>query len=370
VTESLQGFAAEQPAWASMGGDLTGFSQYYINHLAESYHWAFGVACISLVISMAIFWGFRKFYKHADLSEKQKARDEGLKNQMVILTRQQVRSRLVALLLVFLVAIFFWMAFHQNGAAMTAFARDYTVDFVDRLTNIWFDLFGLLPVFLSIVGLVFFIRRKSTGTQKLIGLGAFIGFAILAYLRIKGYSEVNEFTPQKFQHFNPFFIVALTPIIVGIFNWLRLKQKEPSAPKKIGIGMIITAFAFTIMIAGSLSLVGYSPGDLGEIRASDDVVVGPYWLISTYFTLTIAELFLSPMALSFISKVSPAQYKGMMQGGWLAATAIGNYGVALVGLLWDKVQLWVFWSILVVACLLAASFIFSILRMLERATNS
>ena len=133
--------------------------------------------------------------------------------------------------------------------------------------------------------------------------------------------------------------------------------------------MIITSIAFTIMIIGSLKLIGYSPGEIGEIRAPDDIVVGTSWLISVYFTLTIAELFLSPMALSFISKVSPPQYKGMMQGAWLAATAIGNYGVAVVGILWDKVQLWIFWGILVGACLLAAAFIFSILKRLEKATS-
>ncbi len=370
VEASLRGFASEQGAFADLGGDLVGFSTYYINHLAESYHWAFGVACLSLVASMLIFWGFRKYYKHADLSEKQKAQDETLSSKMVVLTSTQVRERMIALFLVFFVAMFFWMSFHQNGAAMTAFARDYTVDSVGRFTNIWFDLFGLLPIFLSLLGLIFMIRKKSTGRQKLIGLIVFVGFAIIAYLRISGYSDSNDFTPQKFQHFNPFFIVALTPLVVGLFTWLASRDSEPSAPKKIGIGMIITSVGFTVMIIGSLSLMGYSPGDIGEIRAPSDRLVGPYWLITTYFTLTIAELFLSPMALSFISKVAPPQYKGMMQGGWLAATAIGNYGVALVGIFWNKVQLWVFWSILVVACFLAASFIFSILKRLEKATES
>ena len=370
VEASLRGFASDQGAFADMGGDLVSFSKYYINHLAESYHWAFGVACLSLVASMLIFWGFRKYYKHADLTEKQKANDETLRGNMVVLTRTQVRERMIALFLVFFVAMFFWMSFHQNGAAMTAFARDYTVDSVGRFTNIWFDLFGLLPIFLSLIGLIFVIRKKSTRTHKLIGALAFVGFAIIAYLRISGYSDLNDFTPQKFQHFNPFFIVALTTLVVGYFTWLASRDREPSAPKKIGIGMIITSVGFTVMIIGSLSLMGYSPGDIGEIRAPSDRLVGPYWLITTYFTLTIAELFLSPMALSFISKVSPPQYKGMMQGAWLAATAIGNYGVALVGIFWNKVQLWVFWSILVVACFLAASFIFSILKKLEKATES
>ncbi len=369
IEESLRGFASEQGAFADMGGNLVDFSTYYINHLAESYHWAFGVACLSLVASMLVFWIFRKHYKHADLTEKQKAKDETLRNNMVQLTPAQVRERMIALFLVFFVAMFFWMSFHQNGAAMTAFARDYTVDSVGRFTNIWFDLFGLLPIFLALIGLIMVIRKKSTRTQKLIGAVIFVGFAIIAYLRISGYSDENDFTPQKFQHFNPFFIVALTPLIVGFFTWLASRDKEPSAPKKIGIGMIITTVGFTLMVIGSLSLMGYSPGDIGEIRAPADRLVGPYWLISTYFTLTIAELFLSPMALSFISKVAPPKYKGMMQGAWLAATAIGNYGVAVVGILWNRVQLYLFWGILVIACLLAAAFIFSILKRLEKATS-
>ncbi len=369
VAETLQGFAAQQPAFAGMGGDLVNFSEYYINHLAESYHWAFGFACLSIIASMLIFWGFRKHYRHADLTEKQKAKDETLREQMVVLTPIQVRQRIVALLLVFFVAMFFWMSFHQNGAAMTVFARDYTVDSVNRLTNTWFDLFGLLAIFFSALGLIFMLRKKSSRMQRLIGFLCFAGFAVLAYLRIRGYSEENDFTPQMFQHFNPFFIVALTPLVVGLFNWQRSKGKEPSAPKKIGIGMIITSVGFTVMLIGSLSLRGYSPGDLGEIRAPENTVVSTYWLIGTYFILTIAELFLSPMALSFISKVSPPQYKGMMQGAWLAAVSIASYGVALVGLLWNKIQLWFFWGILVGACLLAAMLIFSILKRLEKATE-
>jgi len=133
--------------------------------------------------------------------------------------------------------------------------------------------------------------------------------------------------------------------------------------------MVITAVGFTVLVVGSLSLIGMAPGNIGETRVDNAFAVGPYWLISTYFILTIAELFLSPIGLSFVSKVAPPQYKGLMQGGWLAATAIGNYGVALVGFLWNKIQLWQFWGILVVLCLIAATFIFSILKRLENATK-
>ncbi len=349
--------------------DLTAFATNYINALSESYHYAFGVACLSLILSMIIFWGFRKYYKAADKTERQKAKDKDLQNQVVELTPEQTKQRLVALGLVFFVVIFFWMAFHQNGAAMTIFARDYVVGTVDRFTNLFFDLFGLLCIFFAILGLVFLIRKKSTVRTRIISGIAFVVFAILTVIRFNSYADVNPFTPQKFQHFNPFFIVALTPLIVGYFGYLNKKGKEPSAPKKIGIGMIITAIAYTIMIIASLQLRGYDPGIIGEVRAPEQVLISPYWLISTYFMLTIAELFLSPMGISFVSRVAPPKYKGLMQGGWLAATAIGNYAVGILGLFWDKLPLWAFWSILVICCALSATFIFSILKRLEAATN-
>ena len=350
---------------------LTEFSQHYIDTLSQAYHYGFGVACVSLIISMLVFWGFRSYYKHADMTEKQKASSEEHKDQMVTLTPKQVKDRLTALGLVFAVVIFFWMAFHQNGFAMTMFARDYTQNIVDKDVYFWFDLWGLLPIALSIGGLVFLIRKKSNTTTRIISATVFVLFAYLAYNRFQGYSNGNEFTPEMFQHLNPFFIVALTPLVVGFFGWLNKRKKEPSAPKKIGIGMLITGLAFSILIIGSIQLIGYSPNEIGETRIpNESLALSPYWLIGTYFTMTIAELFLSPMGISFVSKVSPPKYKGLMQGGWLAATALGNYLVGVMGFFWKNVPLWAFWGILVLFCILAATFIFSILKRLERATQS
>jgi proton-dependent oligopeptide transporter, POT family len=366
VVQRLTELAAAQPAKFN---NLHDFATTYIDALSKSYHYAFGVACISLIMSMIVFWTLRKYYKQADMTEKQKAANETLKNQVVTMAPEQVRERLIALGLVFFVVIFFWMAFHQNGAAMTIFARDYNLDHVGKFTNLWFDLFGLLPIFISIVGLYFVFRKNSTNKIRFIGGLAFIVFAILAYLRLRTYGESNDFTPQKFQHFNPFFIVALTPVVVGLFSWLSRQGKEPSSPKKIGIGMLITACGFMILVIGSMSLIGFSPKELAETKAPENVLLSPYWLISTYFTLTIAELFLSPIGISFVSKVAPPHLKGSAQGGWFAATAIGNYAVGLIGLLWAKVPLWAFWLILVVFCILSATFIFSVIKQLEGVTG-
>jgi len=346
---------------------LRTFSENYINALSKSYHYGFGVAFISLIVSMIIFWTFKKHYKNADLTEKQKEKSAELKSQVVHLTSNQIKERLIALGLVFFVVIFFWMSFHQNGVCMTYFARDYTQPTVDKFTNLWFDLFGLLPIFISIVGFIYFVKKKSSSVVRIIGGLVFIGFGVLAYLRFSGYPEINPFTPQKFQHFNPFFIVALTPIIVGLFSYLNKKGKEPSAPRKIGIGMLITAVGFMILVIGSIGLA--SPKELGQTVAPDSMLVSPYWLISTYFTLTIAELFLSPMGISFVTKVAPPKYKGLMMGGWFAATGIGNYLLSIIGFLWGKLSLSGLWLTLVICTLLSATFIFSVMKRLERATK-
>ena len=347
---------------------LRSFSESYINALGKSYHFGFGVACISLVISMIVFWAFRKHYAQADLTEKQKKASAALKDQVVELTPEQTKQRLVALGLVFFVVIFFWMSFQQSAATMTFFARDYTVGSVGKVSNLWLDLVGLLSIAFAAGGLVVLFRKASGRTARLLGGAAFFGFGLLAVLRYRGYGDVNPFTPQRFQHFNPFFIVALTPVVVALFGWLNKKGKEPSAPRKIAIGMLTTAAAFAILVVGSLSLP--SPRMLGGLVAPPESQISVYWLISTYFLLTIAELFLSPIGISYVSKVAPPKYKGLMQGGWFAATAIGMNLVGLVGYLWMRVPLSALWMILVVACILSAGFMFAVLKKLEKAAGA
>ncbi len=362
VNQFLDVARAQNPAITI--DSLRQFAESYLGTLSKSYHFGFGVACLSLIVSMLIFWGFRKYYRQADVTEKQKAASAELKSQVVELTPEQTKERLVALGLVFFVVIFFWMAFQQSAVSMTFFARDYTVSHVDKLTNIWFDLAALIPLYLSLVGLYYLLRKGASSRTRLAGGLAFVVFAMLTYLRYRTYPEINPFQPQRFQHFNPFFIVSLTPLIIAYFAYLNKKGKEPSAPRKIGYGMILTAAAFSILVIGSIGLP--SPAQLGGQVAPPEHQVSVYWLISTYFMLTIAELFLSPMGISFVSKVAPPKYKGLMQGGWFAATAIGNYLVGVVGWLWMKLPLWALWSILVVACLLSAAFMFSIMKKLEK----
>ena len=207
--------------------------------------------------------------------------------------------------------------------------------------------------------------------NKKLGLGLIVAglVALVAvYMtQIKPLEGMQNITPQIFQQFNPFFIVLLTPITVGIFAALAAKGKEPSAPRKIGIGMIMAGVGFLVMLICALTNQLPAPGSLNG--GTSPILVQPEWLIGTYLTLTVAELFLSPMGLSFVSKVAPPQYSGLMQGGWLAATAVGNMLVGVMGNLWDKISMPTFFIILIACCGIAAVFIFSIMGRLERVTE-
>lgn len=352
------------------GADLATFGQNYIDSLSQSYNFGFAVACFSLIISMLIFVGFRKWYKYADRTEKQKAKDKaaGIKTdeKVVELTPAQTKERLVALGLVFAVVIFFWMAFHQNGLTLTLFARDYTQTTVAGVERIGFSLLTLMPLAVLCYGIINIFT--ATGKNKLIGLATMVVGAGFTYWAYGSLESVMNITPQIFQQFNPFFIVILTPVTVAFFSWLNKRGKEPLAPRKIGIGMAIAALGFLVILFGS---IGLPTPDAAAITGgvASDMLVSPNWLISTYFVLTIAELFLSPMGISFVSKVAPPKYKGLAQGGWLAATAIGNYLVLVGGLLWGGIELWIVWSIFVVLCILSAVFLFSRMKKLERTTR-
>lgn len=220
---------------------------------------------------------------------------------------KEVRQRIYALLAVFGVVIFFWFSFHQNGLTLTYFAKEYTD----------LHLFGW------------------------------------------------NITAELFQSLNPIFVVTLTPIVMAIFGWQRARGKEPSTPKKIAIGMGIAAFAYLIMTV--ISYVSNLPLHQDIIAAgSSSVKITPFLLIATYFVLTVAELYISPLGISFVSKVAPPKYQGIMQGGWLGATALGNQLLFIGAILYETIPIWMTWSVFVIACLLSMTTMLLMLRWLER----
>jgi proton-dependent oligopeptide transporter, POT family len=401
--------------------DLSGFANQYIDAFAKGYNWAFGIAAVAMIVSLLVYVVFNS--KLPTVAKKSKASSDTAsalpkKNQtnspialflaagllvttsaifyvllddvalgaavglfvgfvawIFQISTKEERPRVTSLMLVFFLVIFFWMSFHQNGLTLTFFARDYTVKTVDAFTNIFFNLNSILAFIGAVVGLFVAILRKQMG-QRLIGLAMLLGFGYLTYHFVSGYSALNAIAPEVFQSFNPLFIVALTFPVMGVFTWLNKKNMEPSTPKKIGIGMIIAALGFVVVLVGSLNLI--SPHELKFVDEAgvtqfnpvpDSSRILPYWLISSYLILTVAELFLSPMGLSFVSKVAPARFQGLMQGGWLLATAVGNKFLFIGSEFWGKLDLWQLWSIFIICCILSAIFIFSIMKRLEKATS-
>ena len=278
------------------------------------------------------------------------------------LSPRETKDRIVALCLVFAVVIFFWMAFHQNGLTLTYFADEFTAKSSSGLESMMFDVINLVAV-IFIVYALFSLFQSKTGKGKLIsGVVILLAalFLVYRYSTLEGSVAVSA---PIFQHFNPFFVVALTPVSMAIFGSLARKGKEPSAPRKIGLGMLVAALGYVVMIVASIGLL--SP-NAQEAAGDAATFVSPNWLVSTYLVLTFAELLLSPMGISFVSKVAPPKYKGMMMGGWFVATAIGNYLTSVASWLWGDLPLWVVWGTLMVLCLLAALFIFSVMKRLEK----
>ena len=348
-------FAASAGLWAM------GYAQQHFGWTkAESYHAAFAVACLSLVFSIIVYYVFRSTYKHADYNSKTKKYVSGEAEEE--LSPKETKERIVALCMVFAVVIFFWMAFQQSGSTLTFFAEQYTATNIDgTISCMMFDVWNLV-LLIVIVYASFSLAQSKTAMGRVVS-GVIILLSLVGLGVKYGYSPSSiSVEAPIFQQFNPCFVVALTPVSMAVFGALAKRGKEPSAPRKIGYGMLVAALGYLVMTVASIGLA-----DPATQKAAGDaaVRVSENWLISTYFILTFAELLLSPIGISFVSKVAPPKYKGMMMGGWFVATAVGNLLVSIPALLWGQ-SLLIVWGVLVVLCLCSAGFMFAIMRRLEK----
>ena len=325
---------------------------------ADAYHFAFAVACVSVVVSILIYYGGLATFRHVTVVKKAEVHKDGKETETQAADESDTKERIVCLCLVYAVVLFFWMAFHQNGLTLTWFASEYTY----RLSRGWeammFDVTNLVAVIFIVFALFSLFNGK---TLKARAVSTAVIAASLGFLWYKYDPEaVVRVNAPIFQHFNPCFVVMLTPVSIAFFGWLAAKGKEPKAPVKIGLGMLVAAGAYLLMLAGSVGL----PLPNHPFHVAD---VTPNLLVSTYFILTIAELLLSPIGISFVTKVSPEKYKGMMMGGWFVATALGNMLVGIPGMMWGVPLVYV-WGTLTGICLLASLFIFSIIRKLNKVS--
>lgn len=308
ATERFTSLAAEV---GNTSADLTVFAKDYLNVFMEGYHYSFGIAIIAMLISLVIFIYNKK--RLPDPAAKVVKKDDN-SAPAAEMDAAEIKQRLYALFAVFAVVIFFWFSFHQNGQTLTLFADEYT---------------QLLKIDL--------------------------GFTTLEGAEV-------------FQTFNPFFVVFLTPLIIGLFGWLKARGLEISTPRKIAIGMGIAAAAFAVMAIGSAGLPDY------ETRVAmggldDTMRVTPWLLIGTYLILTVAELFISPLGIAFVSKVAPPQYQGIMQGCWLSATAIGNQLLFIGVIFYKSIPVSATWCIFVAACLISMFTMLALLKWLERVAK-
>lgn len=305
---SLQKLASE----VSLKGevtDLTTFADKYLDVFNTGFHYSFAIAIIAMLISLVIYLVNKK--KFPDPAAKAKDADQAAA-AIPDMPASEVRQRIAALVAVFAVVIFFWFSFHQNGLTLTYFARDYT--------NL--DYFSFMKL-----------------------------------------------APEMFQSANPFFVVFLTPLVMAFFAWMSRKGKPIPTPGKIAIGMGIAAAAYVVMVLGSIGLPTLAEAKAMSPEEMESYKVTPYLLIGVYFLLTVAELFISPLGLSFVSQVAPPKMQGIMQGMWLLATGLGNQLLFIGAILYSTGQLWVTWSVFVGVCLMSMAIMFAMLGWLIRVTS-
>jgi POT family proton-dependent oligopeptide transporter len=256
---------------------------------------------------------------------------------------------IASLLAIMGVVIVFWAIFKQNGTALTTWAESYTNREIPASMVAPAKTLGMVQEVsytkdsLKLTDHQFRLQKNEEGK-------AITTFNYPDYYKNIPAQELPAegetktlISTEIFQSVNPFFVVLLTPLVVGFFAFLRRKKKEPSTPTKIFWGLFITALSTLVMIAATIYC------HQGAEKSS------VWWLIGAYGVITIGELCLSPIGLSLVSKLSPPRLSALMMGGWFLSTSIGNKLSGVMASMWDTYQVksWFFVVNLIVA--LAAS---------------
>jgi hypothetical protein len=315
--EKLTTYASQVSLGGTQPADIATFVGDYLNVFSRGFQYAFMAAVLMMVVSLIIFVINKNKFPDPAARKSQNADKATHSKEEIKMSADEIRQRIYALFAVFGVVIFFWLSFHQNGYSLTYFARDY--------------------VNLDVIN---------------INLG---------FTTIKG--------AEIFQCVNPFFVVSLTPLIMWFFGFLKKRGKEVSTPMKIGIGMGIASLAYVFLMLFSLTLPAKDALSSMSAEALSAIKVTPFVMIGLYFILTVAELFISPLGLAFVSKVAPPHLQGLMQGCWLAATAIGNALLFIGGILYTSVPIWACWLVFVGATGMSMLVMLSMVKWLERVAR-
>lgn len=359
-----------------MGINLGAFiCNFFGSYLRNNFSWghAFFAAGIGMFVGVIIFWMGNKHYQGADVRKPVEKEDMSLSKIFSIIllpalvagyigwiipgnifgsdstdafifgvlpvtgfyvslflrARAEDKRPIAALLAVFAVAIVFWAIFKQNGTALTTWAENYTdrelpASFVKPAGSMGMvQEVTLQKDSVPVSDEQFRIQRDESGkVLRIYDHPLYFKNLPANKLPAEG-SSIKLISTEIFQSVNPFWVVTLTPLVVGFFSFLRRKGREPSTPWKIFFGLFITALSTLVMVGAAY----YS--DNGLVKSS------MMWLISSYFVITIGELLLSPMALSLVSKLSPPRLTALMMGGWFLSTSIGNKLSGVLASLWD-----------------------------------
>ena len=287
--------------------DMTAFCTQYLDVFNTGIHYSFIASVVAMLISLCVFIAFNKLFPTP--GKKEKAASVEYTQEEKLAMAKEIKQRLYALFAILGIVIFFWFSFHQNGQSLSLFARDFV--------------------------------------------------------------NTTSIAPEIWQAVNPFFVIVLTPIIMAIFGAFSRRGREISTPMKIAIGMGIAGLAFLFLTVYSM-MMGYPSAEIFkgmDVAAKEALKAGPWVLIVIYFFLTVAELFISPLGLSFVSKVAPKHLQGLCQGLWLGATAIGNLFLWIGPLMYNAWDLWKCWTVFLVVCLVSMAIMLGMVKWLERVTK-
>ena len=284
----------------------TSFAGKYLDIFNTGIHYSFIASVAAMLISLCIFLATKRMFPTPGKKVAKVSEDYTPEEKAAM--AKEIKQRMYALFAVLGIVIFFWFSFHQNGQSLSLFARDFV--------------------------------------------------------------KTDTIAPEIWQAVNPFFVIVLTPVIMWLFGWLGKRGKQVSTPRKIAYGMGIAAMAYIFLCAYSY-IAGYPSATdfLKQPAAAQEAsLAGPWVLIVLYFFLTVAELFISPLGLSFVSKVAPKNLQGLCQGLWLGATAVGNLFLFLGPMMYNALPLWQCWGVFMILCLLSMGVMFGMVKWLERVT--
>ncbi len=265
-----------------------------------------------------------------------------------------------ALLAIFGVVILFWAVFKLNGSALTTWADRYTDREVTGGTQTAFTSLKLAKEIeykkdsIELYDEQFRLQKEHGVVQKEVNYPLYFRNVAEPLKPVEG-SKVSLWATNLSQSINPGWVIILTPLVVAFFTFLRGRGKEPSTPTKIAFGLLISALSVLVMVAAV------------KIGANGTEKVSVWWLVANYGIITIGELFLSPMGLSIVSKLSPTNITSLMMGGWFLSTSIGNKLSGVLASMWDTYEdkshfFWVNFALLMFATLL----MFALLKQLNK----